>query len=391
MLALRGSALLAPRPDPAPPPGRGGLVLAGEVGRASGLGEAARVVRQALGALGLPVFSFDVGVPWERAPVVVGDGGVPAAAPLLLHINAPQVPWALRRLPAGLVHGRRIVGYWAWELPVVPEEGWRTGLRFVHEIWAMSSFCADALRRFAPARTVRVVPPPLALAPPAPAPLDRAAFGLPADRLVVLVSFNLASSFERKNPLAAVAAFRAAFADRADALLLLKIGNPHHFPEDFARLQTAIAGAPNIRIETRTMPAADSQALTACADIVLSLHRSEGFGLVPAEAMLLGRAVVATGWSGNMDFMDEASAALVAPRLVPARDPRGVFRAPGAVWADPDPVEAAAHLRRLAGDRAARAELGEHGRAMAQRRLGAAPLVEALTGLGLALPAESTG
>ena len=69
---------------------------------------------------------------------------------------------------------------------------------------------------------------------------------------------------------------------------------------------------------------------------MLSLHRSEGFGLVPAEAMLLGRAVVATGWSGNMDFMDADSAALVGYRLVPARDPRGVFEAPGADWAEPD-------------------------------------------------------
>ena len=69
-----------------------------------------------------------------------------------------------------------------------------------------------------------------------------------------------------------------------------------------------MAGVPNIRLDTRTLPAAESHALTACADIVLSLHRSEGFGLVLAEAMLLGKPVVATGWSGNMEFMDEASA-----------------------------------------------------------------------------------
>ena len=63
-----------------------------------------------------------------------------------------------------------------------------------------------------------------------------------------------------------------------------------------------MAHAPNIRIETHTLAPEDRHALTACADIVLSLHRGEGFGLVMAEAMLLGKPVVATGWSGNTDY-----------------------------------------------------------------------------------------
>jgi glycosyltransferase involved in cell wall biosynthesis len=260
----------------------------------------------------------------------------------------------------------------------------------VHDIWALSNFTADAFRRWLPEdapQRVRAVPIPIAVTPPRPAPLDRAAFGLPGDAVVVLVSLNLASSFERKNPLGAIAAFRRAFGDRPDRLLVLKLGNPGHFAEDFARVRDAVAGAANIRIETRTFPAADSHALTACADIVLSLHRSEGFGLVPAEAMLLGRPVVATGWSGNMDFMDEDSAALVGYRLMPARDPRGVFEAPGAVWAEPDIAEAAGHLLWLAGDAAARAGLGGQGRARASERLGDGALREAMGGLGLAAPA----
>ena len=207
---------------------------------------------------------------------------------------------------------------------------------------------------------------------------------LPVDAVVVLVSFNLASSFVRKNPLAAIAAFRAAFSERTDRLLLLKVGHPDHFPEDFSMLQAAVAGAANIRIETRIMPEAELHALTACADIVLSLHRSEGFGLVPAEAMLLGRAVVATGWSGNVDFMDDDSAVMVPYRLVPTEDPRGVLEAPGAVWAEPDITAAAAALVRLADDPAARASLGARARHHATQALGPASLAAAVRGLGLA-------
>ncbi len=367
-----------------PPPARGGIVIAGELGRAIGRAEAARIFQRAITGIGLATYSLDLDEP--ACPAIA----IPPGAPLLLHINSPQVPLALLRVPRSLVRGRRIIGYWAWELQTVPDI-WRVGLPFVHEIWANSSFSAGAFRSWLPpdaAKPVRAVPIPVAMAPPRPAALDRSAFGLPAEAVVVLVSFNLASSFTRKHPLAAIAAFRQAFGARRDRILLLKIVNPGHFTEDFARLQQAVAGAANIRIETRTLPAADSHALTACADIVLSLHRSEGFGLVPAEAMLLGRPVVATGWSGNMDFMDQASAALVGYRLVPARDPRGVFEAPNAVWAEPDVDEAASHLVRLADDPALRAALGERGRARAQASLGDAALRQALHAIGLASAAR---
>ena len=367
---------VAPRPDHAAPATAHGAIIAGELDRASGLGEWARLNGAALDSLGIP----HVDLTLAAGALLRKPAELPPGAPLLLHVNAPQVALGLLCLPRGIVRGRRVVGCWAWELPTVPD-AWRAGVAFVHEIWALSRFTQAALEPLLPGR-VRHVPIPLAAAPPCPSALDRAAFGLPADAVVTLVSFNLASSFVRKNPLAAIAAHTQAFGDRADRILLLKVGNPHHFPADFERLRAA-ATAANIRIETRTLPAADSHALTACADIVLSLHRSEGFGLVPAEAMLLGRPVIATGWSGNMDFMDHDSAALIGCRLIPAIDPRGVFQAPGALWADPDIGEAAGWLQRLADDAVLRADLGARGQALARQRLGAAGLAAALSAIGV--------
>ena len=383
-LLTAATALLAPRPDRQPPPARAGLAVAGEFSRASGLGENARLMLRGLQHLGIPNWPIDISplLPGASADLPApADGQPPPGAPLVLHVNPPLLPLVLLRLRRGLGLGRRVIGYWSWELPVEPAD-WRVGARFVHEVWTMTPFAAAALETLLPGK-VRVVPPPLAIVPPRPSTLDRAAFGLPDDAVVVLVSFNLASSFERKNPLAAIAAFRAAFGDRMDRLLLMKIGNRSHFPEDFARLAVAAAAAPNIRLETRTLPTADLHALTACSDIVLSLHRSEGFGLVPAEAMLLGKPVIATGWSGNMAFMDAASAALVGYRLVPARDPRHVYE--GAPWAEPDQADAVAHLRRLADDRTIRVALGARGREVAVARLGVAPLTAALRDLGLPL------
>lgn len=379
------AALLAPRiANPAPRAG-GGAIVAGEFTRASGLGESARLMLRALDTLGIPNWTLDVGplLPAHEDDITfaASDGTPPADAVLVLHVNAPLLPLVIARLPRGMVRGRRVVGYWAWELPSVGAD-WRGGARFVHEAWAPSDFTSQALAPLLDGR-VRTVPHALAAAPPIPAAMDRAAFGLPADVLIVLVAFNLASSFERKNPLAAIAAFRAAFGERADRRLVIKAANVDHAPGDFARLTAAIGGAPNITLETRVFPAAEAHALTACADIVLSLHRSEGFGLVPAEAMLLGRPVIATGWSGNMTFMDAGCAILVGYRLVPPRDPRGVYAVPGAVWAEPDIGEAAAHLVRLADDAALRARLGEAGRLAARTRLGTDKLREAMHGLGV--------
>ncbi|MGC8476342.1 MAG: glycosyltransferase [Acetobacteraceae bacterium] len=378
----RAGAFLAPRADRPAPLAAGGVVVAGELSRASGLGEGARRMLDALASLGIPAWGLDLGPllpahtpdlpppPWPPPP--------PAGAALVLHVNPPLLGLALARLPRPLLRGRRRVGYFVWELPRAPAD-WATGIGLVHDVWTPSRFAATALAPLGPAP--HVVPHPLAARPLAPAPLGRADFGLPEDALVVLVSANLASSFVRKNPLAAVAAFRAAFGNRPDRLLLLKLGHADHAPSDLAAIRAAVAGMENIRIETRSFPAAHSLALIRAADLVLSLHRSEGAGLVPAEAMLLGVPVIATGWSGNLDFMDADSAALVRYRLVPVADPRGVYAGPGAMWAEPDVADAAAWLRRLAEDAPARHALGLAGQEMAQARLGAAPLAAAVRAL----------
>jgi glycosyltransferase involved in cell wall biosynthesis len=375
-------ALLAPHIDRGVPQVRGGVAVAGELSRISGLGEGARLMRSGLEALGITDWPIDVSrwLPADTSGISARECEVPpSGVPLVIHVNAPMLPLVLLRLPRGFARGRRVIGYWNWELPDPPLD-WRAGSRFVHEVWVPSPFTAAAIEPLLPGK-VRVVPFPIAVAPPAPLTRDRGALGLPEAAVVVLVSINLASSFERKNPMGAIAAFKAAFGDRPDRVLLLKIGNPDHFPGDFARIAAAVADAPNIRIDTKSYPAAAAHSLTATADIVMSLHRAEGFGLVLAEAMLLAKPVIATGWSGNMMFMDEDSAALVGYRMIAVNDPRQVYR--NSTWAEPDQREAVCHLRRLADDVDARAALGARGEERARTLLGTGPLAAAVRDLGL--------
>jgi glycosyltransferase involved in cell wall biosynthesis len=377
-LFAKATGWAAPKPSPQAGPASAGIAIAGEFSRASGLGEGARLMAEAAKRLGMPVWIIDLPPPVDGRPEVETTASTipPPGVPLVLHVNAPMLPLALLRLPNAVTRNRSIVGYWAWEMPQVPPE-WRPAAACVNQIWVPSRFTAATLEPLLPGR-VKTVAPALALVPPVASTASRADFGLPENAVVVLVSFNLASSFERKNPFAAIAAFRGAFGDSPDRILILKVSHPEHAPADFARL-TQMAQAPNIRIDTRILSPEDCHALTAAADIVLSLHRGEGCGLVMAEAMLLGKPVIATGWSGNTDFMDRTNAALVPYRLAPARDDRSVYRG---LWAEPDVAEAATLLRTLADDPAARRSLGEHARISALARLDGRQLIAALSGLG---------
>jgi len=364
----RVSRIVAPLPDRTP---RGGfpIAIAGLFSTMSGIGEGARLAYDALEAAGMAPAAFDISGAFGQAefdaparrPIVPGTGGT-----LVVHHNAPFLPHALWALGRARVRGRRIVGYWAWEFPRIPNS-WLPSLRYLHGIWVPSELARVAVAS-ATDLPVQVVPHPLP--PVSPTPDMRARLGLPADALIVLTAFHMGSAFTRKNPLAAIAAFRRAFGDAPDRLLAIKLIDHGASPIAREALERAIAGAPNIRLINVMLQPADMSGLIAAVDIVLSLHRSEGFGLVPAEAMQLGKPVVATGWSGNMDFMNERNSAPVSYDLVPVQDPYdGAFIADGQLWAEANVDHAADWLRRLAAEPALRLRLGDAARADIARQL----------------------
>jgi len=347
----------------------------------SGIGEGARLAYDALEAAGMQPAAFDISAAFGQAEIagparramVPGSGGT-----LVVHHNAPFLPHALWALGRNRVRGRRVVGYWAWEFPRVPDS-WRLSLPYLHEVWVPSELARQAVTS-ATDLPVHVVPHPLP--PPTVTPHMRARLNLPADALLVLTAFHMGSAFTRKNPLAAIAAFRRAFGDAPDRILVMKVIDHGASPIARAALERAIEGASNIRLLNLMLPPADMSGLLADVDIVLSLHRSEGFGLVPAEAMQLGKPVVATGWSGNMDFMNQRNSAPVSYRMVPVEDPYdGAFLADGQLWADADVENAAEWLRRLAADPALRRQMGETARTDIAQTLSPATIAERIAAL----------
>jgi glycosyltransferase involved in cell wall biosynthesis len=244
-------------------------------------------------------------------------------------------------LGRSVLRGKRIIGNFAWELPDLPPD-WITGLRHVHEIWVPSTFNAQAFRRHTD-RPVRIVGYPVSSAERQVAMKTKDA----GEPFTVLTAFNMASGYCRKNPVASVQAFRAAFGNSPKARLILKTHHIAAYPPGMAELSAAIDGAPNIRVMDCTLPRTELDALVASSDAIMSLHRSEGFGLPLAEAMALGVPAVATGWSGNMDFMTDANSCPVSHSFVAARDPAGGYDYPDQSWADPSVEHAAERLRWL--------------------------------------------
>lgn len=340
-------SLVAPRAAARPEP-EGSLTVGGFLSAPTGLGEGARRMLAAMREGGIAASGADI-----TAALRQGAQDAPLRRPapgpgtIILHVNGFMQPWALAALGRAAVARKRIIGYWAWELPELPAD-WRRGFRSAHEIWVPSGFVAAAVRA-AGHLPVRVVPHPMP--PPDPAPLGRADFGLPPEAFVALAIFDAGSSLARKNPLAAIRAHRTAFGDRADRILLLKTHGTRNAGAAWREVAEA-AAAPNIRILDAVLPPRDLWALMAAADVLVSPHRAEGYGLAIAEAMALGRAVVATGWSGNLDFMRPGPACIALPyALVPATDPQATYHHPAMRWAEPDEAALADALRALAGTR----------------------------------------
>jgi glycosyltransferase involved in cell wall biosynthesis len=336
------------------------LCLMGYPGLASGRAEDLRMTALALSRHGKRWAVLDR----LSGAIATEDGG---AAPELaepprvnlIHLNADTAFFDHLLLREKGIEKGYTIGYWAWELAKFPAE-WTASVAFVDEIWVTSRFTYDAIAPASP-KPVFLMPPAVALPPPEPG-LGRADFGLPDDKFIFYFSFDLRSYGARKNPLAAVEAFRRAFPQRAaPVILLLKTIGSEWLPDERHHLAEAFQGDPRIVLIDGEFPRPHAIALLALTDCFVSLHRSEGFGRGPAEAMLFGKPVIVTDYSGTCDFATKETALLVDYKLVPV----GAEEYPGAdgqVWAEPDIEMAAAAMRKIAADSALARRLGNAGR-----------------------------
>jgi glycosyltransferase involved in cell wall biosynthesis len=357
-----GAGQVVPQVPDRPGPG---VTVIGYLDAEDGVGQAARLVRDAASVAAVP-HSVHVSrmTPSSRAHQLGRDPGTPFEWDTnLFCINADSLQDAIDLLPDWAVRDRASVALWAWETDALPER-FHASFDLVDEVWAMSRFIEECLIRVGRG-VVRRFPIPVPV-PTWTTSLTRADLGLP-EGFLVLFMFSWRSIGQRKNPQAVVEAFRRAFDPSDGAQLVLKsIGGDDHI-EELEALRLDI-DRPDIHVIDGPRRAGHVRAMLDHCDCYLSLHRSEGFGLTMAEAMARGKPVVATGWSGNLEFMDEQTAHLVPATVVPVPADVPIYGGSGN-WAEPDLDAAAAAIRRVFDDPAGAAALGRRARTHIERTL----------------------
>jgi len=356
---LRRSAAPPPPGADAPP----GLDIVGYVRSEHGIGESARMCAGAAEAAGLPftVRDFNEG----NLARTSDDRLVARLAPArhnvtLWHVNADQLPLAM----AARGPGRTNIAYWHWELPEFPD-AWVAAAEPLDEIWVPSTFVLEAVSAKVARPVVRI---PHAIAFDVEPGALRAAWGVPDGVFAFLTVCDALSVLERKNPAGAIEAYRRAFPSPGSTALVVKVNNGRHAPAEVERLRALAGGRPDILVVDRIASRAEMLQLIALCDATVSLHRAEGFGLPLAEAMYLGKPVIATGWSGNTDFTTPRNALLVDHELRALERDHGPYPR-GATWAEPDLAHAVYIMQEVARTPELAARVGAAGRQTVRTQL----------------------
>jgi hypothetical protein len=318
-----------------------GVNILGHFCNPSGLQQAALWTKTALERARLQTSCRDVPVPRHVIPNDrehwLGEEILPVT--ILTQAATPYFESGYER--AGLFPRENVyrIAYWFWELEAVPDE-WVEAAALVDEIWSPTEFVAKAMRARLPRPVFRMLP---GVEVRGVENVPRASLNIPENHFVFLFMFDLHSQIHRKNPVGVFRAFQEAFRDDDEATLVIKTTGGDIYSDDLAEIRETIRGR-NVIVLDELMSRARAYGLIAMADCFISLHRSEGFGLGLAEAMLLAKPVIATGYSGNLDFMNRDNSFLVDYELTEITEERSIYTR-GNFWAEPSIEQAAAYMR----------------------------------------------
>lgn len=321
-----------------------GINVAGYLTAESGVGEAARGYVVALKSCGIETALLDFSAQAKCRKQDDTLSGFTSTNPHptnLICINADQVHNFINHVSPQYLEQKYNIGLWAWELPNFPLEWWDR-FDYFNEIWVGSTFMYESIIKQSP---VPVVTIPHVVEINLARTYSSADFGVAENEFIFLFLFDFLSIFPRKNPLAVVEAFKKAFKPDEPVRLVLKCINFEHEPENYKILKDALADA-RITIIDKYLSKDEKNGLLSVCDCYVSLHRSEGFGLTIAEAMFLEKPVIATGWSGNMDFMTINNSYPVEYELSPLTEDYGPYKREQ-IWAEPSIAHAAQLMRQI--------------------------------------------
>lgn len=327
------------------------LVVAGLFSTANGIGEACRATYSALSDAGLEPIAVDLSHKLASVDLQpqISFSPMPSSktGTLILQLNAPETLSALQNLKIYRERQWHIIGYWAWELPIFPI-GWEKAFPFLTEIWTISKFSSEAIEQHNKVIDVKVFHHCIRV--PDEKRLSTISGLTDKFKFSFLVMCDALSSLERKNPFAAIKAFKLAFSEKSNIGLILKVRNMEFHEKARGALLELISGVQNIILIEDTLSDDEKWNLLNTIDCYVSLHRAEGFGLTLAECMALGKPVIATKWSGNMDFMNSYNSYLIEPEFISCEDPYMVYSNRKTMWADICIKQAMLAMQRVVSD-----------------------------------------
>ena len=354
-----------------------GINLIGPIDAATGLGQSFRLVERAVCEAGIPnrIIPFAATV-YHRVDIQAYRKKMtdhPVYSVNLWHVSPLEFTELYARVGGQAFDRHYNIAYWLWETEDFPDE-WVGYEAVLDEIWTPSVFITEALKKKVsiPVYTI----PYWVSAQTDLEKYNRKWFGLPEKQFLYLMMYDGNSVAERKNPDGVISAYKKALSvasglliadDGREAGLVIKAGSLTE--KESRELSEKLRKCPNTHIISGSLEKTEVNSLIACSDVLVSLHRAEGFGLVMAEAMLNEVPVVATNWSANTEFMDECSACMVPYRMVRLKRDIPPYKK-GSRWAQPDPGIASQFMKRLAEDGTYRAEKQLNGLRYVREKLG---------------------
>lgn len=319
-----------------------GVNLAGFARSVYGIGESSRAMWRAVQASGLPSVLITVKsqVHSNADPSFAASSRDNPYRVNLMTFSFDYSRRFYRDMGPRFFAGRHNIGLWYWEQEHFPTR-WHSSFDYYDEIWVPSDFTRNAIAAVSPI-PVRKITYPFHLNETEAVP-DRRRFGLPDQAYVFLFTFDFFSTTHRKNPAAVIAAFRRAFSPNEPAVLVIKSINSQHDRRG-RELLGQETGTARVMFIDAHLSVVDMNDLYASADCYVSLHRSEGLGLGMAQAMALGKPVIGTNYSGNLEFMNRNNSLLVDYTMIELEQDAGPYER-GTRWAEPN-LEHAAHFMR---------------------------------------------